>query len=55
MTNEQALNLHNEDEVTVKTTKSITTVIDSYLDNNNHVIIETDYDGFTKFSPDQLE
>lgn len=55
MTNQQALALHNEDEVTVKSNQTVTTVIDSYLNKDNQVIIETTYNGFTKFHPDEIE
>lgn len=55
MTNQQALALHNEDEVTVKNNQTVTTVIDSYLDKNKQVIIETTYNGFTKFHPDEIQ
>lgn len=55
MTNQQALALHNEDEVTVKNNQTVTTVIDSYLNKDNKVIIETTYNGFTKFHPDEIE
>lgn len=55
MTNQQALSLHNEDEVTIKSNHAVTTVIQSYLDENNQVIIETTYDGFTAFQPDEIE
>lgn len=55
MTNQQALALHNEDEVTVKRNQTVTMVIDSYLNNDNQVIIETTYNGFTKFHPDEIE
>lgn len=55
MTNQQALALHNEDEVTIKGTQTVTTVIQSYLNENNQVIIETTYNGFTEFQPDEIE
>ena len=55
MTNQQALALHNEDEVTIKSTQTVTTVIQSYLNENNQVIIETTYNGFTKFQSDEIE
>ena len=55
MTNQQALELHNEDEVTIKSTQTVATVIQSYLNENNQVIIETTYNGFTKFQPDEIE
>lgn len=55
MTNQQALALHNEDEVTVKNTQAVTTVIQSYLNENNQVIVETNYNGFTEFRPDEIE
>ena len=55
MTNQQALALQNKDEVTVKNNQTVTTVIDSYLDKNNQVIIETTYNGFTKFHPYEIE
>ena len=55
MTNQQALALHNEDEVTVKNTQAVATVIQSYLNENNQVIIETTYNGFTEFCPDEIE
>lgn len=55
MTNQQALTLHNEDEVTVKNNQTVTTVIDSYLNKDNQVIIETTYNGFTKFHPDEID
>lgn len=55
MTNQEALLLHNEDEVTIKSNHAVTTVIDSYLDENNQVVIETTYDGFTTFQPDEIQ
>lgn len=55
MTDEQALQLHNEDEVTVKKTNQVTTVLDSYRDKNNQVIIETTYDGFSTFYPEEIK
>ena len=55
MTNQQALELHNEDEVTIKDNQTVTTVIQSYLNENNQVIIETTYNGFTEFQPDEIE
>ena len=55
MTNQQALALHSEDEVTVKNTQAVTTVIQSYLNENNQVIIETTHDGFTEFYPNEIE
>lgn len=55
MTNQQALELHNEDEVTIKDNQTVTTVIQSYLNENNQVIIETTYNGFTEFKPDEIE
>lgn len=55
MTKQQALLLHNEDEITIKSNHAVTTVIQSYLDENNQVVIETTYDGFTTFQPDEIE
>lgn len=55
MTNQQALALHNEDEVTIKNTQVVTTVIQSYLNEKNQVIIETTYNGFTEFHPNEIE
>ena len=55
MTNQQALELHSEDEVTIKDNQAVTTVIQSYLNENNQVIIETTYNGFTEFQPDEIE
>ena len=54
MTNKEALNLHNEDEVIIKSSNTPTTVIDSYLDDNHEVVIETTYNGFTIFHPDEI-
>lgn len=55
MTNQQALALHNEDEVIIKSTQTVTTVIQSYLNENNQVIIETTYDGFTEFYSNEIK
>lgn len=55
MTNQQALSLHNQDEITIKSNQAVTTVIQSYLDENNQVVIETTYDGFTMFHPDEIQ
>ena len=55
MANQQALALHSEDEVTVKNTQAVTTVIQSCLNENNQVIIETTYDGFTEFYPNEIK
>lgn len=55
MTNQQALSLHNEDEITIKSNQAVTTVIQSYLNENNQVIIETTYNGFTSFYPDEIK
>ena len=55
MTNQQALSLHNEDEITIKSNHAVTTVIQSYLDKNNQVVIETIYNGFTTFQPDEIQ
>lgn len=54
MANKEALNLHNEDEVTIKSNNISTTVIDSYLDDNHEVVIETTYNEFTIFHPDEI-
>ena len=55
MTNQQALSLHNEDKVTIKSNHAVTTVIQSYLDENNQVVIETTYDGFITFQPEEIQ
>lgn len=55
MTNQQALSLHNEDEITIKSNHAVTTVIQSYLNENNQVVIETTYNGFTIFQPDEIQ
>lgn len=48
-----ALKLHNEDEVIVKKTGEVTTVLQAY-EKDNSVIIETTYNGFTKFYADEI-
>lgn len=55
MTSQQALTLHNEDEVTIKNTQAVTTVIQSYLNEKNQIIVETTYNGFTEFRPNEIE
>lgn len=55
MTNQQALSLHNENEITIKSNQAVTTVIQSYLNESNQVVIETTYDGFTIFQSDEIE
>lgn len=43
MTFNNAKNLHNEDEVTIKETNQIVTVLDAYIDESGkHVLIECD-------------
>lgn len=49
MTKSNALRLHNEDEVTVNRTGEVTTVLRSYQDDEGQVVVETTYQGFTKF------
>lgn len=53
MNKEQALKLHNEDEVTVAATGEVTTVLNTYKESGT-VIIETTYRGFTKFYADEI-
>ena len=49
MTFQNAKRLHNEDEVTIKETNQIVTVLDAYVDDRGkHVIIECD-DGNTYY------
>lgn len=49
----EALKLHNGDEVQIKKTGEITTVLQAYKEGNS-VIIETTYNGFTKFYADEI-
>lgn len=55
MTDLQALQLHSEDEVTIKANGAVTTVLQSFCDENNQVAIETAYNGFTTFRPDEIK
>lgn len=49
MTFNNAKKLHNEDEVTIKATNQVVTVLQAYLsENGKHVIIECD-DGNTYY------
>lgn len=49
MTFRNAKKLHNEDEVTVKETNTVVTVLDAYVDESGkHVLIECD-DGNTYY------
>lgn len=54
MTTQQALSLHNGDEVKVISTGDITTVLTAYRDDDGIVCIETDYNGYTVFYPDEI-
>lgn len=54
MTNEQALDLHNGDEVRVIATGEITIVLSSYQNDDGTVSIETIYAGYTIFAPDEI-
>ena len=50
MTFANAKKLHNEDEVTIKATGAVLTVLDAYpSENNKHIIIECD-DGNTYYN-----
>ena len=49
MTFRNAKKLHNEDEVTIKETNAVVTVLDTYVDEyDKHVLIECD-DGNTYY------
>ena len=52
--NADAFKLHNEDEVTIKATGEVTTVLSVYADGNGRAIVDTTYNGFTKFRADEL-
>lgn len=54
MTNTEALKLHNEDEVTVIATGEVTTVLNTYQEDDGTVSIETTYRDFTVFQPDEI-
>lgn len=54
MTNATARKLHNGDEVRIKTTAETAVVLDAY-EKNGHVIVETDFNGFTSFYADEIE
>lgn len=54
MTNEQALQLHSGDEVKVKKDNTIVRVFDAYEKYGN-ILIETDYNGYTVFHPDEID
>ena len=54
MTDYQASKLHNGDEVTVNETGTVTTVLQSYTDENGDTKVQTDYKGFTEFYPDEI-
>lgn len=54
MTKAKARKLHNEDEVRVKETGEVTTVLAAY-EKDGHVIVETTYHGFTSFYEDEIE
>lgn len=55
MTNNEALKLHNEDEVYVTSTGETTTVLDAYRNDDGTVLIETTYRGFTVFQPNEID
>ena len=54
MTEQQALKLHNGDEIHVIATDGIATVLTAYRDDDGAVYIETDYNGYTVFQPDEI-
>ena len=54
MTDYHASKLHNGDEVTVNETGTVATVITSYRDENGTTKVQTDYEGFTEFYPDEI-
>ncbi len=54
MRSRDAMKLHNGDEVTVKKTKEVATVLSAYKDGDGNVTIEATYHGFTKFSPREI-
>ena len=54
MIEQDALNLHNGDEIHVIATVDIATVLTAYRDDDGSVCIETDYNGYTVFQPDEI-
>lgn len=62
MNKKSALKLHNGDEVIVKKTGEVTTVLKTYTEGDmttypqkgKAVIVETTYNGFTKFYSDEI-
>ncbi len=54
MRSRDAMKLHNGDEVIVKKTKEVATVLDAYKDGDGNVTIEATYHGFTRFSPREI-
>lgn len=55
MTNEQALKLHNGDEVLVKETNTVARVLDAYAEDDGTVTIETTHKGYAILYPDEIE
>lgn len=53
MRKRDALKLHNGDEVIVKDSEEPALVLNIY-EQDGHVVVETDYHGFTSFYSDEL-
>ena len=52
---QEAKKLHNEDEVIVKATGAVTTVIDTEIDDKNKIVtVNCDYDGYTPFKHTEI-
>lgn len=49
-----ALELHIGDEIIVKRTGEVTTVLEAFEHESGQVLIETTYNGYTVFTPNEI-